>query len=66
MISSDEECLFAISEYLSEKRTRQVIEKIEKTKKQMEGLESRVVIRRQTLQSLVDGLRYFFYGPASA
>jgi len=44
---------------LSEKQTPQVIEKIEKAKKQMEGLESSVTLRRQTPQSLVDGLRYF-------
>jgi hypothetical protein len=34
---------------LSEKQTLQVNEKIEKPKKQMEGLESRVVLRSQTL-----------------
>jgi len=34
---------------LSEKQIPQVVEKIEKPKEQMEGLESSVVLRRQTL-----------------
>jgi hypothetical protein len=34
---------------LSEKQTPQVVEKIEKPKEQMEGLEPGVVLRRQTL-----------------
>jgi len=34
---------------LSEKQTPQVVEKIEKPKEQMEGLESSIVLRRQTL-----------------
>jgi hypothetical protein len=34
---------------LSEKQMPQVVEKIEKEKEQMEGLESSVVLRRQTL-----------------
>ena len=34
---------------LSEKQTPQVVEKIEKPKEQIEGLESSVVLRRQTL-----------------
>ena len=39
--------------------TPQVVEKIETLTEQMEGWKSRVALRRQTLQSLVDGLRYF-------
>jgi hypothetical protein len=34
---------------LSEKQTHQVVEKIEKQKEQIEGLESSVVLTRQTL-----------------
>jgi hypothetical protein len=34
---------------LSEKQTPQVVEKVEKPKEQMEGLEASVVLRRQTL-----------------
>jgi hypothetical protein len=34
---------------LSEKQIPQVVEKVEKPQEQMEGLESSVVLRRQTL-----------------
>jgi hypothetical protein len=40
---------------LSEKQIPQLVEKIEKPKEQIEGVESSMVLRRQTLHNLVDG-----------
>jgi hypothetical protein len=43
---------------LSAKRTPQIVEKIEKSKEQMDGVESSIVLRRQTLYPIEQRARW--------